>query len=178
MNLCKSLGERVSRDLLPTAPPPVAASGEVVMTCEEHMCALGCMMRAMVMHHVLRGAGLAGATGFAAARRMIAAMMKRDAAVRAPFYPFFFSDHARAGCVVPSSDRLVVKQRHDEWHWARSEQGVGAGCGVVRWVQQLSHDSAGMAFKIGVASDAFSEYYEARPDHSWFFLDYGIFIGG
>ena len=75
VKLCQSQGEPVSRDLLPTAPPPVAAFGEVRMTREERMRALGCMGRALVMHELAHGAGMPGALSYAAAQKMMAAMI-------------------------------------------------------------------------------------------------------
>jgi len=195
-------GERVSRDLLPTAPPPVAACGEVRMTREERMRALGCMGRTMVMLKLARGAGMPGALVDADAQeaeqqqtaaslplcawpRAMAVMMKRDAAARAPpfhpCHPFAFSSCAehKAPDVVLSPDRLTVTQTtRYAYAWARSELGVAAGCGVVRWAVQLGKESGGLVSMVGVASDAFSGYTEAYPKQSWFFQDDGIWADG
>ena len=54
--------------------------------------------------------------------------------------------------------------------WARSERGVAAGCGVVRWAVQLGEEEDEWdCFRLGVASDFFSGYTESRPVLSWFF---------
>ena len=64
--------------------------------------------------------------------------------------------------VVVSSDRLAATKIADcssmVWAWARSERGVGAGCGVVRWALQLGQESGGQVFMMSVASDAFRGY--------------------
>jgi len=185
----------VSRDLLPTAPPPVAACGEVRMTREERMRALLCMGRTMVMHELAYGTGMPGALScvdtqmakrqkttasppLRAWPRALAAMMKRDAA--APFHPchpFPFISHSSG--VALSSDRLTVGKYSDsDWVWARSEQGVGAGCGVVSWALQLGQQSGGDYFRVGVASDAFSGYTEFCPKQSWYFENNSMHADG
>jgi hypothetical protein len=174
-HVCQCEGAPVSRDLLPTAPPPVAACGEVRMTREERMRALGCMGRAMVMHDLARGVGLGMPCELvdAVAHKAMAAMMKRHAAALAPpfhpCHPFPFSSHSSD--VALSSDRLTVGKYSDsDWVWARSERGVGAGCGVVRWALQLGKEDGGNFFRVGVASDAFSGYTEFCPKQSQLIL--------
>ena len=175
------------------------------MTRGERMRALGCMCRAMVMRELAHGAGMqrrhAGGAlvdaGAQQAKRQkttaspplrawppaMAAIMKRDAAARAPRNPgalFPFSsraEHAAPDAVI-SPNRLTVKRTTDfQWAWARSEQGLGADCGVVRWALQLSKEW-GNTFRVGVASDAFREYTEACPKQSWFFQDSCMYADG
>jgi len=160
VKLCRSRGERVSRVLLPTAPPPVAACLEVRMTREERMHALLCMGRAMVMHELARGAGMPGALSCAAAQKAIAVMMKHDAAARAPAFhpchPFPFSAQLKAPDVLLSDNRLTVtRTTGPRCSWVRSERGMASGCGVVRWAVQLGQENGGQVFRLGVASDAF-----------------------
>jgi hypothetical protein len=181
-------GERVSRALLPTAPPPVAACGEVRMTRGERMRALSCMGRAMVMLKLARGAGMPGALGYADAQKATTAMMKRDAAARAPpfhpCHPFPFSGSAEhtAPDVLLSDNRLTVTRTTDfdagvmSGAWARSERGVAAGCGVVRWAVKLGQEgervpnrSFGLEFSVGVAGDEFSGYSDPFPGQSWYY---------
>jgi hypothetical protein len=185
VKLCQSRGQRVSRDLLATAPPPIAVCGEVKMTCEQRMRALGCMGRALVMHELAHGAGMPGALDTAAAKKSTAVMMKRDAAARAPSFhpchPLPFSRHAEhtAPIVVLCPHRLTIKTTSDNGcSWARSEWGVDAGCGLVRWAVQLSQECAGCAFKLGVASDAFSEFTSIVPRQSWFFQHHCMYADG
>ena len=206
VKLCQSLGERVSPDLFPTAPPPVDACGEVMMTREERMGALWCMGRAMVMHELARGAGMPGALSYAAAQKAkrqkstaspplrawppaVAAMMKRDAAARTPpfhpCHPLPFSAQHKAPDVTLSSDRLTVTRPNEQDctgnAWARSEWGVGAGYGVVRWAVQLGQEGGiyrRYGFTLGVASDAFREYTEAGPEQLWFFEDNCVYADG
>jgi len=180
VKLCQSQGEPVSRDLLPTAPPPVAASDEVRMTREERMRALGCMGRALVIYELAHGAGMPGALSYAAAQKMMAAMMKRDAAARAELscnHLFTFS--SKTSHVAPnlslSPDLLTVSMPSSRscWNaWARSDRGVGAGCGVVRWAVQLSKGDGVCLFKIGVASETFDGYTEYAPKQSWVLWNY------
>jgi len=178
VKICKSQGEPVPRLLLPAAPPPVAAFGEVRMTREERMHALGCMGRAMVMYELAHGAGMPFASSCAAAQKTIAAIVKRDAATRAAAaawaakFPFNANNAHKAHNVFLSPDRLAAKLvSTDACAWVRSERGVIAGCGVerTRWAVQLGLDSGGHVFSIGVASDDFSSYTEGRPRGSWFF---------
>jgi len=186
LKLCQFQGEPVSRDLLPTAPPLDAACGRVSMTREERICALGCMGRAMIMHELAHGAGMPGALDYAAAHKATTAMRKRDAAARAPpFHPCHaipFSGRAEhtAPDIVLSTDRLTVTRRtRPAFAWARSEFGVGAGCGVVRWAVQLSKESGDQVFCVGVASDAFIYTgTEAWPKQSWYFCDSCMFADG
>jgi len=103
----------VSRDLFPTAPPPVVACGEVRMTREERMRALCCLGRAMVMNELAHGAGMPGTLNYADAQKAMAAMMKRDATP--PFHPCHalpFSVRAQQGphLVLLSPDRLTATQ--------------------------------------------------------------------
>jgi len=116
----------------------------------------------------------------------MAAMMKRDAAARAPPFhpcnPFPFSSRAehKAPRALLSDNRLTVKRAiyHGDV-WARSERGVAAGCGVVRWAVQLGKEGGGFScFRVGVASDAFSGYTEGSPKQSWYFSDYSMFANG
>ena len=183
VNLCHSVGKLVSRDLLATARPPVAACGEVKMTREERMRALGCMVRAVVMHKMAHGAGMPGAFGDANSQKLMVAMMKRDTAVRAPpfhpCHPFPFScdpTHSARGVILSPDHLTVTLKSKDAYVWARSERGVGAGCGVVRWAVHLNRKNGntlygGHMFMFGVASDAFKEYTEERPKQSWHFED-------
>ena len=110
--------------------------------------------------------------------RALAAMMKRDAA--APFHPchpFPFSSHSSD--VALSSDRLTVGKHSDgDWAWVRSERGVGAGCGVVRWALQLGKEGTWHVFKVGVASNTFRGYTEGSPKQSWYFSDNRMFADG
>ena len=177
--ICQCKGKPVSRDLLPTAPPPVAACGEVRMTRGERMGALGCMCRAMVMHGLAHGAGVPGAFSAADAQKAMASIMRRHAA-RAfhPCHPFPFSSDPSLSSpdIVLSPDRLTVSRRtFYDVAWARSERGVGAGCGVVRWAVQLSQGSGGGVFSVGVASEAFSEWTEYWLHQSWYFRDNSMF---
>ena len=145
------------------------------------MRALGCMGRAMVMHELAHGTGMPVALSYADAQKATAAMMKRNAAARAPpfhpCHPFPFSGRTEhtAPTVALSPDRLTATKTADSfslgWAWARSERGVGAGCGVVRWAVQLSQESGGQVFMVGVASDAFRGYFaEYPPKELWFFI--------
>ena len=61
---------------------------------------------------------------------------------------------------------------------ARSERGVAAGCGVVRWALQLGKEDGGQVFRVGVVSDAFSGYTGCWPKHAWFFQDFCMVAGG
>ena len=180
VKFCQSRGERVTRDLLPTAPPPVAACGEVRMTRDERMRALGCMGRAMVMQELARGAGLPGALIDADAQKAWAAMMKREAAACAAASALFpFSAQHKAPDVVISNNRLSVTRASDDaWAWARSERGVAAGCGIVKWAVQLGKESGGEGFKLGVASDTFRGFAEMQPKQSWFVQDSSICADG
>jgi len=96
---------------------------------------------------------------------------------------FSFSSRAehKAPDVVISPDHLTVTRPAAppfSYAWARSERGVGAGCGVVRWALQLSKKSGGDWFRMGVASDAFSGYTECWPERSWVFSDYCMYADG
>ena len=67
-----------------------------------------------------------------------------------------------------SPDRLTgTSTTRDCEAWARSERGVAAGCGVVRWALQLDKDWD--CYRVGVCSDFFSGYTESWPVLSWFF---------
>ena len=70
-------------------------------------------------------------------------------------------------------DRLTVTRNNScGYAWARSERGVAAGCGVVRWALQLSQEIGGtVEFRIGVASDACRQYTKRFPKKSWFVQD-------
>jgi hypothetical protein len=215
VKLCQGQGERVPRDLLPSAPPPVAACGEVTMTRGERARALGSMMRAIVMRELAHGADMLRALGAADAQKRnmqknvesppprswpgaMAAMMKRVAAAHAP--PFHlchalpFSVGTGAPLVILSPDRLTATQTNDygpggahisiprtledgarrQLAWARSESGVDAACGVVRWAMQFSQESY-LSVCVGVAAEAFRELTadlsprSGGPRQVWFF---------
>ena len=181
---CRSRGQPVLRDLFPAAPPPITACG-ASLTCEGRMSGLFSMGRVMVMLALAHGAGMPGALSYAAAQRMMAAMMKRHAAVRSPCYPFFFSRNAAymARDVVLSTDRLTVSlpsapPGYTSFAWVRSEGGIGAECGIARWAVELGRESGGDKFKVGVASAAFHEYTVYEPKQSWFFLNDRMFADG
>jgi hypothetical protein len=218
VKLCQGQGERVSRDLLPSALPPVAACGEVTITRGERARALGSMMRAIVMRELAHGAGMPRALGAADVQKKkmqknaespplrpwhgaMAAMMKRVAAGHAPpFHPCHalpFSVGTGAPVVILSPDRLTATQTNDhgpggafisiprttengvrrEIAWARSESGVGAACGVVRWALQFSQEGYASVC-VGVAAEAFREVTSklsprsGGPRQVWFF-DFG-----
>ena len=188
-HVCQSEGAPVSRGLLPTAPPPVAACGEVRMTREERMRALGCMGRAMMMHDLARGVGLGMPCELfdAVAHKAMAAMMKRHAAARAPPFhpchplPFSTDPSHSAPDVILSPDGLTVTRSTNlGFAWARCARGVDEGCGVVRWAVQLSKESGYGVFCVGVASDAFDDYTGSAgwPKHSWYFCDSCAFADG
>ncbi len=85
---------------------------------------------------------------------------------------FHFSSRAehKAADVLLSPDLLTAtRTTNSGWAWARSERGVGAGCGVVRWAVQLSRERALVSiFRVGVSSDALREFSGSCPNHLWF----------
>ena len=146
----------------------------------ERMGALGCMGRAMVMLELTHGAGIPGTWTVAVARKMAVCMMRYMAAV-SPHYSarFWFRFSSNAAHVVPSSDGFTASRiASHACAWARSERGVRAGCGVVRWALQLSKEDGGHVFRVGVASDAFAEHDEAWPKHTWFIQNNFIVADG
>jgi hypothetical protein len=154
------------------------------MTRVERMGALSCMGRVMVMHELAHGAGMPGALSFADAQQAAAAMIRRDAAARVAacdLFPFSGCPEHTAPGVFLSNRNLTVTRPSAPYGsdaWARSERGVDAGCGVVRWAVRLRREVGGWYFKVGVASDAFSGYAECVPKQSWFFQDNFKFANG
>ena len=119
------------------------------------------------------------AGGAAAAPAAIAVSAAAAApAPSAPGAPFPFS--ARHTGSVLSNNCLTVTQPNMFYlcYWTRSERGVGAGCGLVRWVVQLGKESGGRVYMLGVASDAFNEHNSPSPCESWFFRDNCMFSNG
>ncbi len=53
--------------------------------------------------------------------------------------------------------------------WARSERGFPPACGAVKWAVKLSKKGSGC--RVGVVSDAFTEYTSISPKQSWSFLN-------
>ena len=158
---------------------------DVRMERKERMCALGCMFRAMVMYELARGSGVPGALSEAGAQNATAAILKRVAAARAPAFhpchPFPFSgrpEHAAPNAAFSNNNLSVSRTTCLDTTWARSERGVAAGCGVVRWAVQLGHQREYVDYKVGVASDAFREYTSGGPKQSWFFTETYIFADG
>ena len=97
----------------------------------------------------------------------------------AALFPFSSRAEHKAPDVVISPDRLTVTRTTNPAHaWARSERGVGAGCGVVRWALQFGKEDGSYSFKVGVASDAFSGYTAGLPKQSWYFSDYYMCADG
>jgi hypothetical protein len=98
-----------------------------------------------------------------------------------PLYPFHFSSNsaqrAPIANVIVSPDRLTAKRSSLDspvFAWACSEQGVGAGCGAVRWAIKLSEESGRFVHTLGVASDTCREFTEphtlnSHPKQVWFF---------
>jgi hypothetical protein len=94
--------------------------------------------------------------------------------------------------VVISNNRLTVaKPTLQRWGinggcaWVRSEHGVAAGCGVVRWAVRLGfsgtfgrYDAIARNFCLGVASDKFTEFTELFPKQSWFFRNDYMVVNG
>jgi len=116
-----------------------------------------------------------------AAAAIAVAAAAAAAAPPAPAALFPFSSRAehKAPDVVISPDRLTVtRTTNPNFSWARSERGVGAGCGVVRWALQLGKQNVDYSFRVGVASDAFSEHTAIPPKQSWYFSDYYMFANG
>jgi hypothetical protein len=48
----------------------------------------------------------------------------------------------------------------------------------VKWAVKLSKEGGGFCHRVGVVSDAFTEYTEGYPKKSWFFRNDGIFVDG
>jgi len=122
-----------------------------------------------------RAAAAAAAHAPAPAPAPAAIAVAAAAAAAAPPAPaalFPFSAEHKAPVVLLSPDRLTVTRTANRLcAWARSERGVAAGCGVVRWALQLGQENGGHVFRVGVASDAFSRYTGVWPRQSWFFQD-------
>ena len=169
---------KLTRDLLPAVPPPLAGFDRVRMIQEERMRALGCGIRAITMHKLSHGAGLP-AFDHAHTQKLMAAIMRRDAAVRAYSALFFFRFsssrlHSARDAVVSPQRLSVTKTSPTNVHaWARSEHGIGPECGVVRWAVKHSCNGFCVGFAVGVASDAFRQYMHPRPDEAWFWCDQG-----
>jgi len=116
-----------------------------------------------------------------ASAAIVVAAAAAAAAPPAPAALFPFSSRAehKAPDVVISPDRLTVtRTTSSAWAWARSERGVVAGCGVVRWALQLGKDDGLRGFRVGVASDAFSGYTEVLLKRSWYFQDKNMIADG
>jgi hypothetical protein len=100
------------------------------------------------------------------------------AAAAAPAALFHFSslEQHKYSSVDVSDDRLAVTSEAGavpSEAWARSERGVAAGCGAVRWAVQIGKERVAWkkwdCFRVGVASDYFSGCTETWRVLSWFF---------
>jgi len=125
-------------------------------------------------------AAAAHAPAPAPAPALAAIAVAAAAAVSAALFPFSSRADHKAPVVLLSPDRLTVTQTNVEFSaWARSERGVAAGCGVVRWALLLGKNySKWNKFRVGVASDTFRGYKAKWPKQSWFFEDYGMIANG
>jgi hypothetical protein len=88
-------------------------------------------------------------------------------------FPFSRRKGYQASDIVLSPDRFKVSRTTCHGcAWTRSDRGIGAGCGVVRWAVQLSKEGGFMTFMVGVASAAFKgkDFNGViYPKHTWFF---------